>query len=91
MARREHTGTAKPDRRASALAMARTHTTMKEIIMKRKPVALRAAYDAMTPDQRLAQRRSWVVGELMLQHPDMSRDDPVAAYERATQAEEKAR
>ncbi len=59
--------------------------------MKRKPVALRAAYDAMTPDQRLAQRRSWVVGELMLQHPDMSRDDPVAAYERATQAEEKAR
>lgn len=36
-----------------------------------------AAFDAMTPEQqhahRKAQRRSWVVGELRLQHPEMSR------------------
>lgn len=37
-----------------------------------------AAFDRLTPDQqrgnRAAQRRSWVRGELMFEHPDMTAD-----------------
>ena len=29
----------------------------------------------MTPGERHAQRRSWVIGELMLTHPEMTRDE----------------
>jgi hypothetical protein len=37
----------------------------------------------MTPKQHLAQRKSWVVGELMLSHPEMTRDEAAKIYERA--------
>jgi hypothetical protein len=40
-------------------------------------------YPAMTTEQHLAQRKSWVVGELMLEHPDITRDEAEAIYERA--------
>jgi hypothetical protein len=40
-------------------------------------------YPAMTTVQHLAQRNSWVVGELMLEHPGMTRDEAEAIYERA--------
>lgn len=37
-----------------------------------------AAFEALTPEQqaqhRAEQRRSWVVGELMLSNPDMTRE-----------------
>jgi hypothetical protein len=32
-------------------------------------------------EQHAAQRRSWVVRELMLQHPEMTRDEAEAIYE----------
>lgn len=42
------------------------------------------AFDAMTPEQkrehRAAQRKSWVVGEMMLSHPEMSRDEAERIY-----------
>jgi hypothetical protein len=41
------------------------------------------SYEAMSPEQHEAQRRSWVVGELTIQHPDMSRDEATAIYETA--------
>jgi hypothetical protein len=41
--------------------------------------------DAMTPEQKRemyrAQRKSWVVGEMMLEHPEMSREEAVAIYD----------
>jgi hypothetical protein len=44
------------------------------------------AFDAMTPEQqrehRLAQRKSWVIGETMLSHPEMSRAEAEALYDR---------
>lgn len=45
-----------------------------------------AAFEALTPAQqrehRLAQRKSWCVGETMLEHPEMTREEAVALYER---------
>jgi hypothetical protein len=55
--------------------------------MNHELVALLAACDAMTPEQYTAQRKSWVVGELMIQHPDMSRDEATAIYETANTGE----
>jgi hypothetical protein len=44
-----------------------------------------AEYSAMTPEQkrahRAAQRKSWVVGETMLAHPEMSREEAEALYD----------
>lgn len=44
------------------------------------------AFDAMSPEQqkahRVAQRRSWVIGETMLSHPEMSRADAEALVDR---------
>lgn len=44
-----------------------------------------AKFDALTPEQqrehRRAQRKSWVVGETMLSHPDMSREDAEKLYD----------
>ena len=44
-----------------------------------------AAYDAMSPEQKRemhrAQRKSWVVGETMLAHPEMTREQAVALYD----------
>ena len=46
----------------------------------------RVAYNAMTMEQRremhAAQRKSWVIGNMMLDHPDMSREYAEAIYER---------
>lgn len=48
-----------------------------------------AVLDAMTPEQRrehwAAQRRSWVIGELMLQHEEMTREEAEAIVRRAEQ------
>lgn len=49
----------------------------------------KALVESMTPEElrivRAAQRESWVVGELMLEHPDMTRDEAAAVYARANQ------
>jgi hypothetical protein len=37
----------------------------------------------MTPEQKLAQQKSWVTAELMLSHPEMTRDEAETIYERA--------
>lgn len=45
-----------------------------------------AAFDAMTPEQqrehREKQRRSWVRGELMLAHPEMTREEADALIDK---------
>jgi hypothetical protein len=38
----------------------------------------------MAPEQIEQQRRSWVIGELMLQHEDMSREEAEALYDNHT-------
>jgi hypothetical protein len=47
--------------------------------------AAEAAYKSLTPEQRRAhdraQRKSWVVGETMLSHPEMTREQAVALYD----------
>lgn len=44
-----------------------------------------AAFDLMTPEQqremRKAQRKSWVIGEMLLEHPTMSREEAERLYE----------
>ena len=44
-----------------------------------------AAYKAMTPTKKRemheAQRRSWVIGEMMLEHPEMTREEAERLYE----------
>jgi hypothetical protein len=46
----------------------------------------KAALEKLTPEQRdkmfAAQRQSWVVGEIMLEHPEMTREEAVAIYRR---------
>jgi hypothetical protein len=41
-------------------------------------------FNALTPEQqkemRRAQQKSWVVGEMMLEHPDMSREEAEKLY-----------
>jgi hypothetical protein len=37
----------------------------------------------MTPKQHLAQQKSWVTAELMLSHPEMTRDEAAKIYETA--------
>lgn len=45
-----------------------------------------AAVNRMTPEQlaemREAQRRSWVTGELMLEHPDMTKEEANRLYDK---------
>jgi hypothetical protein len=36
----------------------------------------------MSPEEREAQRRSWVIGEMMLEHPEMSREYAEMIYDR---------
>jgi hypothetical protein len=42
-------------------------------------------FDLMTPEQqremRRAQRKSWVIGEMLLEHPTMSREEAEQLYE----------
>ena len=44
------------------------------------------AFNAMSPEEqrahRVAQRKSWVVGEMMLEHPEMTRAEAEAVYEK---------
>jgi len=44
-----------------------------------------AAFDALTPEQqrehRRAQRKSWVIGDTMLAHPEMTRDEAERLYD----------
>lgn len=41
---------------------------------------LAAANYTMTPDELAAQRKSWVIGELMLERPEMSREQAERIY-----------
>lgn len=45
------------------------------------------AFDALTPEQKIAhreaQRKSYVVGELMLENPDLTREEAEKRYHRA--------
>ena len=43
----------------------------------------RARNHVMTKEERDAQRRSWVRGELMLEHPEMTREEADAIMDRA--------
>jgi hypothetical protein len=49
-------------------------------------VEAQKAYDKMTPAQKRemhdAQRKSWVVGNMLLDHPHMSRDEVEEIYEK---------
>ena len=49
-----------------------------------------AAYRAMSPAQKRemheAQRRSWVIGELMLEHPEMTLGEAEEIYDRVDQS-----
>lgn len=46
------------------------------------------AVDAMTPEQKrqmhAVQRKSWVIGEMMLEHPEMTREEAAAIYDQIT-------
>lgn len=37
----------------------------------------------MTAEEQEAQRRSWVVSELMLEHPEITREEAIRRYELA--------
>ncbi|MFC3206907.1 hypothetical protein [Aquamicrobium soli] len=41
----------------------------------------KAKNHVMTKPEREAQRRSWVVGEMMLSHPEMSREEANRIYD----------
>lgn len=47
------------------------------------------AFDAMTPDQqkemRREQRKSWVIGEVMLEHPSMTREEAEEVYQKVVE------
>lgn len=36
----------------------------------------------MPPPEKAAQRKSWVIGEMMLEHPEMSREDAERIYDK---------
>lgn len=46
---------------------------------------VKAAFDALTPQQqrehRTAQRKSWVIGEMMVAHPEMTREEASRRYD----------
>jgi hypothetical protein len=42
----------------------------------------RALQHVMTPEEKEAQRRSWAIGELMLSHPEMTREEAIKIYEK---------
>jgi hypothetical protein len=45
---------------------------------------LRLARDhKMSPEEREAQRQSWVIGEMMLEHPEMTRERALEIYREA--------
>lgn len=42
----------------------------------------KARNHVMTPAEKAAQRKSWVVGEFMLEHPEKTRAEAEAIYEK---------
>ena len=38
----------------------------------------------MSPEERAAQRKSWVIGEMMLEHPEMTREEAERIYNEAS-------
>lgn len=44
-------------------------------------------FDALPPDKKrehlAAQRKSWVIGEMMLEHPEMTREEAEGHWEKA--------
>lgn len=52
--------------------------------LKIKLAAAVAVFNAFAPEQKAehmaAQRKSWVVGELMIEHPEMSREEAEQIY-----------
>ena len=52
-------------------------------------VKAQKAWDAMTPDKRRAlqeaQRKSWVVGELLIEHEAMTREEAEEIYEKVVE------
>ena len=54
--------------------------------LERMLIEAQNRFDAMTPEQqkamRDAQRKSWVVGETMLEHPEMTREQAEEIYEK---------
>ena len=42
-----------------------------------------AAKHKMTPEEIEAQRRSWVVGELMIEYPEMTHEEAIDLYEKS--------
>lgn len=41
----------------------------------------KARQHKITPEEVAAQRKSWVIGEMMLEHESMSRDEAEALYD----------
>ena len=41
----------------------------------------KAKTHVMTKEERAAQRKSWVIGEMMLEHPEMSREEVERIYD----------
>lgn len=63
--------------------------------MKSDPELLRLLEEArklppMTREQIEVQRRSWVIGEMMLEYPEMSREEVDRIYDQVTLAPPKA-
>jgi hypothetical protein len=45
----------------------------------------KAKNHVMTPEERAAQQRSWVIGNVMLGNPDMKREDAERIYDRISE------
>jgi len=58
----------------------------KPIVTDPKLMALleKAKNHVMTKEEHDAQRRSWVVGEMMLEHPEMSHEEANRIYDEVT-------
>ena len=63
--------------------LTRTKPTSPELIA----LIEKARAHVMTKDEKDAQRKSWVVGELMLEHLDMTRAEAEAIYQKVVGTE----
>lgn len=63
-----------------------TEQTFSDPYVERALIEAQKRWDAMTPEQRKemrdAQRKSWVIGEMMIEHQDMTRDEAEEIYEK---------
>ena len=53
------------------------HTELDALLAKAKD-------HVMTKDELRAQRKSWVIGEMMLEHPEMTREEVERIYEQVS-------